>query len=1117
MFAKARQAASNAAGAAAAAAEAAKQEYRKQQGQTQPVQAAQEEQHSAPSPQPQPANPQPPAVAVERVIMSEEGKDAALADIVKLANERLASAPPLQPDSTAGMWRASEWRVACMWRASEWVESLKAGEEVTAALLATIGGTPKDPRQELLFARALAEKGSEQIVLGLLQRSGLVEKIAQRVWEGLTRLKKQSASDAAEYASKFEGFQLAMGGMKYFNDGLSGVIGAPDPELLLAMEREHCEAADSNSKFSNMNYCINTTSKIEWHFVACPDGALDKLELTAWPAENRAGLNAAHQRTAQPIEAFDKKMADLNERLQEKGIVPLQRAEVIGLRLYTGPMFMKYNTLLRGLCSGLDWMVKQYKELCQGNTYTTTVHVINSALVKLGSLTKAQVVYRGISGGKLPEQFHKVDEYNVRGGVETAFMSTTVERNVALEYAGQRPDAASMVMEIKMGLVDRGADLSWVSQYPHEREICFPPLCALEVTGTRVEDQVLVAAMRPNVNMKALTIEKVVARRKQMVAEMCEGESRDLVRELQSPLPQMVALRNFFGDRANALLGFVMGMVRERHHVLSSEPFDFYNRNDKMSSTVTELVEFGAFVKGWSRGVKNLVKAFNPNQLKEVDAREWGSDKGSRASLDLKYYGPASELPAGYLLLGHGSENDKVLAAKGPLVKPSTGWKQVWSNEGTSKTSVKYVVWMPTCEDEDFWPVGVVCVFGTNYIEEPSYSAGLVHRSCLKEAKLGPVAWKDTGTGASADLTLNLVKWSGATKNILFPSVATMLDQLPSPYQVDFNSMNQDGKATEEGGLSTFLDSDWWDLVACNCDDMEAGLLAAILSFEGKVKGIDLSDNNIKHQGLFALVYALLKGRCELETLILSRNPLGDASAPVICKLLRGQQKLKKLAIDKTGLTRVGKSLIMDALREGTSLEELSLRGGFVSVQELLEQGDALIEIRLVPGRLAGTDSGSGARLDLKYYEPEAIPEGFLMLGHGGDEENCVIAKGSSVIPNTDWVCVWTDAGSGNSNDYAIWLPTCDNSDYVALGVVCMFGTQGVMRPDITVGMVHQSRCKPANMGHMVWSDRGTGARADVSLNAVKWGAEAVNLMMPTVCTLLSPVPVAYAVSEDDD
>ena len=45
-----------------------------------------------------------------------------------------------------------------------------------------------------------------------------------------------------------------------------------------------------------------------------------------------------------------------------------------------------------------------YEDVRKGklNTYTTTLHAINSAIVKLGKLTKATKVYRGIAGVRLP-------------------------------------------------------------------------------------------------------------------------------------------------------------------------------------------------------------------------------------------------------------------------------------------------------------------------------------------------------------------------------------------------------------------------------------------------------------------------------------------------------------------------------------------------------------------------------------------------------------------------------------------------------------------------------------------------------------------------------------------
>ena len=54
--------------------------------------------------------------------------------------------------------------------------------------------------------------------------------------------------------------------------------------------------------------------------------------------------------------------------------------------------------------------------------YTSTIHAINSAVIKMSKLTKACKVYRGIAGLALPKQFWEPNEYNVKGGVENGFM-----------------------------------------------------------------------------------------------------------------------------------------------------------------------------------------------------------------------------------------------------------------------------------------------------------------------------------------------------------------------------------------------------------------------------------------------------------------------------------------------------------------------------------------------------------------------------------------------------------------------------------------------------------------------------------------------------------------------
>ena len=136
--------------------------------------------------------------------------------------------------------------------------------------------------------------------------------------------------------------------------------------------------------------------------------------------------------------------------------------------------------------------------------WQTTIHVINSSIVKLGKLTKANKVYRGISGGSLPDEFFTPNKFDVCGGIENGFMSTTLDREVALGYASS--GMAGVVFEVQMGMVDRGADCARFSQYPHEAEILFAPLTGLEVRRSRVEGTILVVEVNLNVNLQALCV-----------------------------------------------------------------------------------------------------------------------------------------------------------------------------------------------------------------------------------------------------------------------------------------------------------------------------------------------------------------------------------------------------------------------------------------------------------------------------------------------------------------------------------------------------------------------------------------------------------------------------------
>ena len=164
----------------------------------------------------------------------------------------------------------------------------------------------------------------------------------------------------------------------------------------------------------------------------------------------------------------------------------------------------------------------------------------------------------------------------VRGGVEYAFTSTTTDEQVARNYA-QR-GKVGMIIEVQMGMVDRGAELEWLSQYPcapcalkplqivhycssaflptllcgrAEKEICFAPLTGVEVQGTRVEDSTLIVEARLSVNLSALTIEETVAKMQRSQVQLL-GNMVDELAFAGAPKPALApiaALRSELSKR----------------------------------------------------------------------------------------------------------------------------------------------------------------------------------------------------------------------------------------------------------------------------------------------------------------------------------------------------------------------------------------------------------------------------------------------------------------------------------------------------------------------------------------------------------------------------------------
>ncbi|CAK0880935.1 unnamed protein product [Prorocentrum cordatum] len=461
--------------------------------------------------------------------VKDASQPAGLADVLERARtladervrERQRNAPPASP--AGGSAHHERWSIL------RWL-SQKACAPLAEALVAPLPTGSQDMEFALAHALGHLEReragAGKEVVMGLLRDGNVLEKLGDVIVGMATELTQQEAATGGEMNNKFasdpDSYSMSYGTQCEFFAGLEDLIGSPDPKVERAMMREHCNAEDSNIEWTTENYKVTTTPEIEWHFVrgngedpkiarrarsmlassalgsgkeAPPSPRLGQEDARSgwkWPEET---VNTQHRRQWKDISDFKDVFDGINAKLKEKGEQPLELVEWIGGRLYTGPMFEKYNAVNRGgaVKTGRqsEHMVKKFNDLCRGNRYCTTIHAINSALIKLSKLEKADKLYRGTQRGVLPDCFWHEDESGVRGGIEYGFLSCSRDLEVAKQYVQHGSALAATIFEIQTGMIDRGADLSPLSQYPHEREICFPPLTGMEVLGSRIEGSIL--------------------------------------------------------------------------------------------------------------------------------------------------------------------------------------------------------------------------------------------------------------------------------------------------------------------------------------------------------------------------------------------------------------------------------------------------------------------------------------------------------------------------------------------------------------------------------------------------------------------------------------------------
>jgi hypothetical protein len=369
-------------------------------------------------------------------------------------------------------------------------------------------------------------------------------------------------------------------------------VGSPSLDFEKAMRSEHCSREGSCHVFVTPNYNITTQPRSEWlyivgdeqgHRLACPD--------------------MSHGRRMVAIEEHMK-----NDLAVRSG---LTRVEMIAVVLYTGPLFVVYNAVLRQNPENLYDVFRK-----SGNTFSTTIFVLVSAIQKLSrcmNIPPGTLLYRGLGGTmELPDSFSNTDSNGCVGYTEYGFMSTTADRDVAVNYSGvkeHKPRAS--IMEIHPNSVDRGADISEFSQYPGEKEYLFVPCSFVQGEGRqRVVigpggGVLTVISVRVNINLKTETVEQLKGKKKsmhiaafeelihetrgQLLAIAEDGGRADLRAKTDACCDDILNISTFISDSINRLQA-----VKAIHAKMSE---DDYVDDLKYNACVARMLSAQAWAK----------------------------------------------------------------------------------------------------------------------------------------------------------------------------------------------------------------------------------------------------------------------------------------------------------------------------------------------------------------------------------------------------------------------------------------------------------------------------------------------------------------------------------------
>jgi len=280
----------------------------------------------------------------------------------------------------------------CDWEIGQFLQGIEDARDAPSTIIARVLSDARPAElDEYAWCLHLAENPTR--LRGILGQSVLADRMAEGLGKQMRRLAQQSAATAAELNDKFlaQGDAFSFGQRDLFDGGLAVWIGVPDTvKPMEEMYAEHnCSVYASESVVAS-NYGVETDAIREWAAAAGEWTPVDRSHrLKAGfqlPPETR-NMVPEHMRAMVCLDDFMQPPApdeELRWNMQSKkdwgGLSPpeqarrcvhkakLQAAEVLALRLWSGPMYYSYNAVLRGGVKG---------------KFTTTLHVLVSAIIKV--------------------------------------------------------------------------------------------------------------------------------------------------------------------------------------------------------------------------------------------------------------------------------------------------------------------------------------------------------------------------------------------------------------------------------------------------------------------------------------------------------------------------------------------------------------------------------------------------------------------------------------------------------------------------------------------------------------------------------------------------------------